>query len=701
MSSFNQLEHGWLEAGVADLNGNRVETAIQRLKREIAHRGPSVETYRVLAMAWTRCRRPAKAIEVLLQALLLAPQDSQLLTEYANICAAYGWPPEPLHGRWSAIATDLDPQGPYGSLTPAAAISRAAHLQSAGRLGPALEWCLKAVVLAPDDHLHPARAADLLLRTGRTVEALHLLRRAVTLSPSVATFQQIGGLCQELHDFAAAQEAYQRALALEPDYIPALCAVGHLLQDEGKLDEGNVFLRKAYQLKPDPLVRIVMETALPPLYESCEDLQSRRRGLMESLEQLCSDGVVVDPTERAIPTNFYIPYHGLNDRSLAEKVGRIYRPRDNHVCAIRPGASHRKIRVGFLSKFFCRHTIGRLNLGTVQKLSRERFEVVVLSARRPDDPFAHEFVTAADNYVTLSDQLASALQQIRQLELDVLFFTDVGMDPFTYSLAFARSAPMQCVTWGHPATTGSPTMDFFISSDRLEIPAAQEHYTEKLVRLPDLAVYYPRPVMPTNAPGREHFGFSADDHLYGCPQTLFKFHPAFDEILDNILRRDPRARVVCIEGRHTHWTDRLRNRLARRLGDATERIHFLPRLSWQEFMGVTHFVDVLLDPIHFGGGNTSYEALALGTPVVTLPGDFLRSRITLALYQRMGMETCVVNCPDQYVETALMLGTNAEYRQSVRAQIREVSQVLFEEVKGIRQLEQFWDQSVSELSPAD
>jgi len=187
-----------------------------------------------------------------------------------------------------------------------------------------------------------------------------------------------------------------------------------------------------------------------------------------------------------------------------------------------------------------------LNIGTIRNLSRERFEVVVASAQRPNDSFAEQFVKAADEYVVLDGKLRSASEQLQALELDVLFFTDVEMDPMTFSLAFTRSALIQCVTWGHPVTTGGRFMDYFISSELLEVSDAQDHYTEKLVKLPDLAVFYTPPKLTRPLPNRKDFGFTADQNLYGCLQTLFKFHPEFDEIIAGILQQDRKGHLLLI-----------------------------------------------------------------------------------------------------------------------------------------------------------
>ena len=76
------------------------------------------------------------------------------------------------------------------------------------------------------------------------------------------------------------------------------------------------------------------------------------------------------------------------------------------------------------------------------------------------------------------------IEQVAATELDVLFYADIGMDPTTYFLAFSRLAPVQCVTWGHPVTTGIPNIDDYLSSDVFEAPGAEAHYTERLIRLP-------------------------------------------------------------------------------------------------------------------------------------------------------------------------------------------------------------------------
>jgi protein O-GlcNAc transferase len=293
-------------------------------------------------------------------------------------------------------------------------------------------------------------------------------------------------------------------------------------------------------------------------------------------------------------------------------------------------------------------------------------------------------------------EVAAARRLIHEQRCDLLLFTDVGMDALTYTLAFSRMAPVQVASWGHPVTTGSPTMEYFLSSELLETGESDAHYSERLVRLPSLATYYYRPQLVGPPKSRNDFGLSDDDRLYACPQTLFKFHPDFDSALGEILRRDSRGKLALVEGRCANWTRQLKERFARSIPDVTDRIHWLPKLPNDEFLHFLARADVMLDPPHFGGGNTSYEAFAVGLPIVTMPGLFLRSRITHALYRTMApaanpREAPVAPTIDDYIHLACELAAPGPARLAARKWIADRSHSLFENPAEVQDLVTFFE----------
>ena len=221
-------------------------------------------------------------------------------------------------------------------------------------------------------------------------------------------------------------------------------------------------------------------------------------------------------------------------------------------------------------------------------------------------------------------------------------------------------------------------IDYFISSKLAEPEDANDHYSEQLVELANLGVYYNRPRLSGPKCTKEFFGLKPNQHAYVCPQTAFKFHPDFDQALAGILEADPLAEIILIDGRVSAWTQALKHRWERTLPDGLRRVKFLPTMPNPEFLQLLACADVLLDPFPFCGGNSSYEAFAVGTPVVTLPGRFLRGRLTYAMLQRMGITSLHASSVSDYVRIAVELGSDPSKNQACRKQISESAGVLFD-----------------------
>lgn len=526
-------------------------------------------------------------------------------------------------------------------------------------------------------------------RAGRYKEAVRLLGKASDADPESPSIANLLGdaMRQGGGTWEAACVAYERALEADADYIPARQSMGLARVEQGRTDEGLAHFRHALALDPAPLTRAMLATAVPVIYRDHDEVVDRRQRVEASVQGMVDEGVQIDMTEMLVPPPFYLAYGGYNDRDVHRNLGRIYTGADVSSARAEAENGDGRLRVGFLSTNFRNHTIGNLNVGRVQHLDRDRFEVTVLTTNEPKELLAKEFERSADRVVRLARKVSAAHKVIAEESFDLLFFADVGMDSFTYSLAFSRMAPVQAVTWGHPITTGSPMMDYFVSSELLETADADDHYTERLIRLPTLGTYYLRPKRPTVDGVRAKLGIDEDAHVFACPQTLYKFHPDNDLVLGEILRRDPKAVLVLIEGRSPDWRRLLDERFERSFGEVTDRVKWIAAQPHSAFMALLATADVALDPLVFGGGNSTYETLAVGTPVVTLPSKLLRGRITLALYRKMGFEELVCGSPEEYVDKAVRLATDRDYRAGVVDRINETADVLYEDESELRDLE--------------
>lgn len=529
---------------------------------------------------------------------------------------------------------------------------------------------------------------------GRRGDAVTCYEQALQLRPGfAAAASNLGNALRQLGRLGDAETVLRNAVSRWPTFVAAHVNYACVCQERGHLDDAASHYHEALRLQPKEHLRLAAMTLLPPVYQSSADVDQWRERFADNLRRLHRDGVRIDLAREPVTPPFLLAYQGQNDRDLQRAFARLCFVSDK----VDPPSRRRsgKIRVGFVSTHFRDHTVGRLTQGLIAQLSRADFCVSVLSVGRHDDETGRAIRQHAEGFVALPANLAAARRLVAKQELDVLYYADLGMDPFTHALAFSRLAPVQCVTWGHPVTSGIDTIDYFVSSELLEPPDASQHYTEKLVLLKTLPIYYSRPALPAPRP-RSFFGLPADAPVYACPQSLFKLHPDFDAILAGILRRDPRGVVVLLHGRDPHWDELLCRRFAATLPDGADRIRFVPPLARDDFLALNATADVLLDPLHFGGGNTTYEALALGVPVVTLPSPFLRGRITLALYRRMKMLDCVVSTPAEYVDLAVRLGNEPDLRNAMKEKIISTNEVLYQNADGVRELES-WLHSVTSL----
>jgi predicted O-linked N-acetylglucosamine transferase (SPINDLY family) len=105
--------------------------------------------------------------------------------------------------------------------------------------------------------------------------------------------------------------------------------------------------------------------------------------------------------------------------------------------------------------------------------------------------------------------------------------------------------------------------------------------------------------------------------------------------------------------------------------------------------------DVLLDPFHWSGGNISHDALAFGTPIVTLPGAYMRGRVTCGCYKQMGVMDCVASTMEEYVALAVRLGTDSACREQVKAKILAANGALYENINAVREMERFFLDAVA------
>jgi protein O-GlcNAc transferase len=548
-------------------------------------------------------------------------------------------------------AVDLYHRGDFASARDALE-----RLCAAGHDGALARALLAMAKLAHGDE--PGARAEFAVAAGRDAQ---LLRRAVDEAKRARRHQD---------GDAAALGACLMAAGLAPGNAALAAQAADLFYLTGHPERASPWLERAYRASGRDALRVKQVfMRLPPILRSHAHLESARSSYLEGLRELAAAPLSIpDPAAEINVTNFYLAFQGRNERDSQQLLARTLLDASPMLGYAAPHcrdaqARPRRLRVGFVSSHLSRaHSVSVAYGRMVKALGeREDFEVSIIA---PGE--------------TLPKDLPGAQRALGAQALDVVVHTDIGMDPFTYFLAFGRYAPLQVALGGHPLTTGIPNVDAYVSSTLLEPAGAQAHYSEQLALLPELpCAMTPPPRLP--ALPREELGLDPQRNLYICPMKLQKLHPDFDAALGAILESDADADILLFEERSTPaWNSALRERLGRSLGHGVARVLFEPWAEFSRFMRILGAGDVVLDSFHFGAGTTAFFALGAGCPVVTLPAEFQRGRSVLGASLKIDMPECVARDPDDYVRIAVKLASDKHYQQDLRARLLAASYKLFE-----------------------
>ncbi|WP_254445366.1 glycosyl transferase family 1 [Anabaena sp. UHCC 0204] len=481
------------------------------------------------------------------------------------------------------------------------------------------------------------------------------------------------------------------------------------LRVNGYNQEAIISAENACQLLPnDYTFQILKYLTVPTIYDNQEEIPFYRQRYIQGLQNLIQQTSLKTAEERSNAlagigrlTNFYLSYQAQNDVDLQRQYGKLV----NEIMAanfpqwvvplsmpeIQP---QEKIRIGYVSHYL--HTYsGTLWLtGWLRYCDHQNFEIYCYYTGNQPDRMTQQLKEDSDFFYHLPHNLPAVCEQIVADKLHILVYPEIGMDPSTMQMAGLRLAPVQCVAWGHPVTTGLPTIDYFLSSELMEGENPQEHYSEKLILLPNIGVSYPKPSIPPVVKSRSDYGLSDDDVLYLCCQAPFKYLPQYDFILAEIASRIPQAKFVFLRG--TVLKPRLERAFAALGLNSEDYCVHLTIPERLDYLMINLLSDVYLDTFTWSGGNTSLEAIACNIPIVTCPGEFMRGRHTDSFLKLLGVTDTIAKNEAEYIEIAVKLGLDTAWRKSIVERMSQNQDRVFDDKTCVVGLEAFYKQVVEE-----
>jgi protein O-GlcNAc transferase len=536
-----------------------------------------------------------------------------------------------------------------------------------GRYEEAVERIGRAIALCPETAVYHSNLGEVYRAAGKIAEAGACYRRALELRPDWAELHNnLGNACKTLGRLAEAEACYRRAVELRPHLVGACYNLANVLQLQSRLAEAETWARRAVELQPQSaaaherlanalLGQGQVEASLACYRQALQcnanlpDVQSNYLCALRYLPQTTPEEL------RDVAADF--------ERRFAAPLRAAWPTHDTTPRAGRP------LRLGFLSPSFACRPTGYFLIRALENLDRQRAAVFCYSDRFAPDRMTRRFQAAAAvwrDVAGLSDEHLAA--QIGGDRIDILFDLS-GHAPGNRLFVFARKPAPVAITWiDSVGTTGLAAMDYLLA-DPFEVPPdAEPWYTERVLRMPRTYVCYDP---PDDAPPVGPLPALQNGYVTcGSFNNPAKISVEVVDLWARILRRVDGARLLLkFHGFDDPATQQRCTALFAERGVTPDRVLLEAGAPHADLLAAYNRVDLALDPI-YNGGLTTCEALWMGVPVVTCPGEGFFRRHALSHLANAGLTETIADSPDAYVELAASLAADLPRLAQLRAGLR-------------------------------
>jgi predicted O-linked N-acetylglucosamine transferase (SPINDLY family) len=684
--------------GMALLDLMRNDEAIASFREALKLKPDFAEAHYKLGVALTEQGRRQEAVDAYRSALALKPDYAEA---HNNLGVLLGD-----EGRLDAAVASYQKALVVNPALAEAHLNLGNALAGLGRPQDAVISYRNALSCRPNYVEAHVNLGSILKELDRLDEASASYSEALACRPDHAEAHNgLGGILQIQGKHGEAMACYRRAISLAPNLAEAHFNLGVVLHDQGRLQEAIESYRHALRLRPDLAEArwsLTMST-LPAVYGYGVSPSACRAEFEQAMAQLESWFIGERVAEgyrcvgRQLPFN--LAYQEENNKALLSRYGGLcsrlmeeWLQRQDIPLSARQSAG--RIEVGIVSSHFSNHSVWHAIVkGWLQQLDKGRFHLHLFHLGTAQDRETGYARGHAATFTEGAGSLKRWVEAICARRLDVLVYPEVGMDSMTARLASLRLAPVQACSWGHPETTGLPSIDYYLSAEDFEPEDAEAHYSERLVRLPGLGFFYAPAATQPAAPDCKALGINPAVPLLICPGIPFKYAPQHDWVLVEIARKLGKCQFIFFTPTPRELGALLRDRLNSVFTQAGLKPgDFLLTIPWQDkpaFYGLMQRAHVYLDTIGFSGFNTAMQAVECGLPMVTRAGRFMRGRFAAAILKRMDLPELVARTEEEYVALAVRLAADSEYRERIREQIRKSRSVLFGDPAPISALERF------------
>ena len=548
------------------------------------------------------------------------------------------------------------------------------------------------------------RAADLMTKS--PADALVLLNELLQRDAQNPLLWVLSGRAHERQgDYFEAEQSLNKALELFPAYNEALYAKANVLYNSDRMPEAEIFLRDAIaklnheesrplrslfatvlqQQKKYELAVVAFEEMtreepqnwlywnnLGMIYQDLAEFEKMNHAYAES-SRLSKNNPT--PFYNHIVGSHYDPLKSAEEiLTLCKNWQETFKPGNNVRRAVAKNkAKNKKLRIGMISDGLRSHPVGNMITLGLSHIPASQMEFYAYSTNFSEDHITHRIQRICTKWqvvASLTDDVLDKL--IREDEIDILFDL-CGYNANSRMPALQAAPAPLIIKWvgGLISSTGLKTMDYLLS-DHVETPEGSDAlYTEKLIRLPgDYICYDP----PYYLPALSEPPFRKNGYItFGCFNNASKINDPLLEQWAVLLNNVPESRLLLKS--YNFQNESLREKVLAKMeshGIARERMIIEGASPHKELLATYNDIDIALDPWPYSGGLTTCEAMAMGVPVVTLPGPTFAGRHSASHLVHAGMPELVADSWQQYIDIATGIANDTESLATIRQLLRNI-----------------------------
>jgi len=502
-------------------------------------------------------------------------------------------------------------------------------------------------------------------------EAISFHKRSINANPNyMEAHNNLGAAFSASGKADQAADSFRNAIKINPDYAEAHNNLGGVLTRQGKLNLAVKEIEAAIRMRPK------YGQAYCNLGNALRDMGKIGESVMAY-----GNALKINPSDRTSYSNFLFCNQYRPGISL-EKLNKIHLGWAKTYCENLPRYSDypnsklspkQTLKIGLVSPDFKSHPVGYFLSSFLGQLDKKKIKIYCYSdlVRNGGDKVTTEIKNATDRWNEMSGFSDGFLaEKIRDDGIDILFDL-AGHTANNRLLVFARKpAPVQ-VTWaGYVGTTGVKEIDW-IFADKCQILENHENfYVEKVYRLADGYVCY---APPEYAPECGSLPAKKNKFISFCSyNNPAKVNEQLLETWGKILQKvkDSKLFLKYRAFDDSYNRERVLN-CFQQYKIEKARVVFSGHSTHEETLKTYTQMDIALDTYPYSGGLTTCEALWMGVPVITKPGDTFASRHSVTHLSNIGLTETIAKTWEEYINIATNLGNNLKDLEKIRLDLRK------------------------------